>query len=147
MSPAKQHAPPATPGKKPIVDFNNLTLASLRKYKRVFGLRVKPTVSKAELVEHVSAHYFNTQLVPDDADGDSRIELDIIDRFVQAVRSKAEPAPGGLHTARLQPGPSNEKHEKKKKKNKISLVDKKKMMRRRNKNKMMKANTKADGDG
>lgn len=63
-----------------IIDFNQLTLASLRKYKRIHHLRVKPTLSKAELVQVVTAHF--ADIPSPEQDG----EANIIDQFVTAVR-------------------------------------------------------------
>lgn len=44
-------------GRSRPIDFNDLTLASLRKYRRVHRLRLKPTSSKMELVAAVSEHF------------------------------------------------------------------------------------------
>ena len=39
------------------LDFNLLTLASLRKYRRVYHLNLEPTSSKSELVKAASEHF------------------------------------------------------------------------------------------
>lgn len=39
------------------LDFNLLTLASLRKYRRVYHLNLEPTSSKSELVKAASDHF------------------------------------------------------------------------------------------
>jgi hypothetical protein len=64
-----------------------LTLASLRKYKRVHRLRVKPTVSKAELVDVVSAHFAGLPAALND-------EEKVIDGFVTAVRQRRSDVEG-----------------------------------------------------
>jgi hypothetical protein len=46
-----------TAGTARAIDFNALTLASLRKYRRVHRLRLKPTSSKLELVRAVTEHF------------------------------------------------------------------------------------------
>lgn len=78
------------------IDFSVLTLASLRKYKRVHHLRIKPTVSKAELVQHVSAHFFTDcrggggELVaPTTGPVETKEEQQMIDDFVMAVRRRS----------------------------------------------------------
>lgn len=67
------------------IDFSNLTLASLRKYKRVHKIRIKPTVSKAELVDVVAVHWAG---LPAPAAGIE--EETCIDDFLSAVRERRQ---------------------------------------------------------
>lgn len=73
------------------VDFSMLTLESLRKYKRVHKLRIKPTLSKAELVKVVTEHFQSEPpqvTIGIGAEGND-LTLDeekMIDAFVMAVR-------------------------------------------------------------
>lgn len=60
------------------VDFNLITLNSLRKYRRRFQMRLSPTSNKAELVEAVTAHF---SALPEPVD-----ELDVLRSFVANIR-------------------------------------------------------------
>lgn len=64
---------------EPRIDFNQLTLASLRKYRRYHRLRMKPTSSKLELVAACSEHFFNTPM--------TTLEQRVIDTFIITVRT------------------------------------------------------------
>ena len=64
---------------EPRIDFNQLTLASLRKYRRYHRLRMKPTCSKLELVAACSEHFFNTPM--------TAMEDRVIDTFITTVRN------------------------------------------------------------
>jgi hypothetical protein len=97
-APSSQHTPPT-------IDFTQLTLASLRKYKRVHNLRIKPTLSKAELAEHVRAHFTgeNRNLHMQQMMEKEREEWRVIDEFVKTVRMQREQqlqrSEGDLHVA------------------------------------------------
>jgi hypothetical protein len=96
-SAAKTKTVPSNPKNIPPIDFNMLTLATLRKYKRHHHLRIKPTVSKAELVEVVTAHFATEMVAPSSADQENRL----IDAFVAAVRKEREEGDGRREQAAL----------------------------------------------
>lgn len=59
------------------LDFNLLTLASLRKYRRVYHLNLEPTSSKSELVKAASEHFGTIQINEDQ----------IINTFISTARN------------------------------------------------------------
>ena len=73
------NSPSPIRGREHRIDFNQLTLASLRKYRRFHRLRMKPTSSKVELVEACSDHFFSTPM--------TAVEERIIDSFITTVRN------------------------------------------------------------
>ena len=72
-------ASPPTARNQVRIDFNMLTLASLRKYRRYHRLRMKPTSSKMELVAACSEHFSNMQM--------TAMEDRVIDSFITTVRN------------------------------------------------------------
>jgi hypothetical protein len=60
-----------------LVDFESLSLPSLKKYRTQFQIRIKPTVPKSELAAAIAEHFANIP-VPE--------ETEVIDQFLKALQ-------------------------------------------------------------
>ena len=77
--------------KESMVDFNTVTIQSLRAYKRYFKLPLRPNATKPELATAITSHW--RQLMAGDAEESSRVraaEDAIIDAFLERQRMLQE---------------------------------------------------------
>jgi len=60
-----------------VIDFESLSLPSLKKYRSQFQIRIKPTVPKSELAAAIAEHFASIP-VPE--------ETEVIDQFFKALQ-------------------------------------------------------------
>jgi hypothetical protein len=61
-----------------IIDLKKLDLVSLKRYKRIYKVRVKPGSSKLQLLHAIQEHHQNLELE----------ESDVVSRFIERIQSE-----------------------------------------------------------
>ena len=65
-----------------MIDFENLSLPSLKKYRTQFQIRIKPSVPKSELAAAIAEHFASIP-APE--------ENEVIDQFLRALQKNKNP--------------------------------------------------------